>query len=201
MLNRNLAATGLDSLAFAFWWPAECFLRLRKHPDGRGGESGVAGITYRLGLRIGCIIRGWASTAGGMFGQQEAAFARLQQDHFGKHAVHFSREMNDLLPDGTRYRPCKCWVIIPTCTLTAENVQRTKRHKHRTGRQHIPHHRGLHHDGRGGTNRTLLFRRQVLSKVKMADNIGSLVPREQTLIHKEAHRLQRASWQIRKLKN
>ena len=149
MLNRNLAATGLDSLAFAFWWPAECFLRLRKHPDGRGDESGVAGIARRLGLRFGCIIRGWASTAGGMFGQQEAAFARLQQDHFSKHAVHFSGEMNALLPYGTRYRPCKCWVILPTCMLTAENVQRTKRHKHRAGRQHIPHHRGLHRDGRG----------------------------------------------------
>ena len=29
-----------------------------------------------------------------MFGKQEAAFFRLQQDHFGKHVVHFSEEMN-----------------------------------------------------------------------------------------------------------
>ena len=38
---------------------------------------------------------------------------------------------------------------IGHCPLTAASVQRTILHTHHTGRQHIPHHRGLHRDGRG----------------------------------------------------
>ena len=72
-----------------------------------------------------------------------------RNEFFSIQVVHSAAGI--LLPQsrGTTFQPHEYFTKIEHCPLTAASIQRTILHKHRTGRQHIPHHRGLHREGRG----------------------------------------------------
>ena len=75
-----------------------------------------------------------------------------QDDYFSIQIVHSAAGF--LLPQsrGTSFQPHEYFTKIEHCLLTAASIQRTILHKHRTGRQHIPYHRGKHHEGRDAVN-------------------------------------------------
>jgi hypothetical protein len=71
-----------------------------------------------------------------------------QDEYFSIQIVHLFAEKIFPQSSGTSFQPQEFFVKIGHCPLTAASGQRTDSHKHHTGRQHIPHHRGLHREGR-----------------------------------------------------
>ena len=117
-------------------WPSERIVQHRVCASPRPAES--AEILSRASARLGVCFR----------------IAKLHRhgshdDYFSIQIVHSAAGF--LLPQsrGTSFQPQEFFMKIGHCPRTAASIQRTIRHKHRTGRQHIPYHRGLHRDGRG----------------------------------------------------
>ena len=75
-----------------------------------------------------------------------------RNDYFSSRIVRFSQKKNLPQSGGTSFQPQEFFMKIGHCPLTAASIQRTILHKHHTGRQHIPHHRGLHRVGRDAVN-------------------------------------------------
>ena len=130
-----MASRILPPFSQASRWPSERIVQHRVCASLRPAES--AFFLCRASARLGACFR-----IGGLHRHGS------KDDYFGIQIVHLFVEK--ILPQsgGALFRPQEYFVRIVHCTLSAASIQRTKRHKHRTGRQHIPHHRGLHRAGR-----------------------------------------------------
>ena len=119
------------------------------HPDGRRRElSGIA-AAHRFGLRRAqkyCAVHPHGSERVSASEDCIVTAARMNISA-SKSFIFF---VEKILPQsgGTSFQPQELFMKIGHCPRTAASIQRTDSHKHRTGRQHIPHHRGLHHTGR-----------------------------------------------------
>ena len=131
-----MASRILPPFSQASRWPSERFVQHRCCTSLRPAESAffLCRASARLGVcfRIGLLHRRGS-----------------RNEYFSSQIVRFSQKMILPLSCSSLFRPQEYFVRIEHCPLTAASIQRTDSHKHRTGRQHIPHHRGLHRDGRG----------------------------------------------------
>ena len=130
-----MASRILPPFSQASRWPLERIVQHRGCASPRPAES--AEILCRASARLGVCFR-----IGGLHHHGS------KDDYFGIQIVHLSARMRSSILFCARRWPFQCFVKIRHCPLTAASVQCTIRHTHHTGRQHIPHHRGLHHTGR-----------------------------------------------------
>ena len=134
-----MASRILPPFSQASRWPSERTVQHRGCASFRPAES--AEILCRASARLGVCSRSARKHRHGS-----------QDEYFSIQIVHLFVEK--ILPQSgdASFQPQEFFMKIGHCTLTAASVQRTDSHKHRTGRQHIPHHRGLHRAGRDAVN-------------------------------------------------
>ena len=134
-----MASRILPPFSHASRWPSERIVQHRVCASFRPTEG--ASHLCRASARLGACFR---------IARKHRHGSR--NDYFSIQIVRFSRKI--ILPQsgGKLFRPQEYFVKIAHCPLTAASVQRTFLHKHRTGRQHIPYHRGKHREGRDAVN-------------------------------------------------
>ncbi len=130
-----MASRILPPFSHASRWPSERIVQHRVCASFRPAES--AYFLCRASARLGVCFR-----IGGLHRHGS------KDDYFGIQIVHSAAGFLLHQSRGTSFQPHEYFTKIEHCPLTAASIQRTILHKHRTGRQHIPHHRGLHRDGR-----------------------------------------------------
>ena len=130
-----MASRILPPFSQASRWPSERFVQHRVCASFRPAES--VEILCRASARLGACFR-----IGGLHRHGS------RNEYFSIQIVHLFVEK--ILPQSgdASFQPQEFFMKIGHCPLTAASIQRTILHKHRTGRQHIPHHRGLHRAGR-----------------------------------------------------
>ena len=134
-----MASRILPPFSQASRWPSEGIVQHRGCASFRPTEG--ASHLCRASARLGACFR---------IARKHRHGSR--NDYFSIQIVRFSQKMNLPLSCGSLFRPQEYFVRIVHCTFTAASVQRTILHKHHTGRQHIPHHRRRHHEGRDAVN-------------------------------------------------
>ena len=134
-----MASRILPPFAQASRWPSERIVQHSVCASLRPAES--ASHLCRASARLGACFR-----IGGLHRHGS------RNEYFSIQIVHLFAE-NDLPQSGgTSFQPQELFMKIGHCTRTAASIQRTDSHKHRTGRQHIPYHRGKHREGRDAVN-------------------------------------------------
>ena len=134
-----MASRILPPFSHASRWPSERIVQHRVCASFRPEES--TELLCRASARLGVCFRiGGLHRHGG------------RNDYFSSRIVRFSQKMNLPQSRGALFRPQEYFVRIVHCTLSAASIQRAIRGKHRAGRQHIPHHRRRHHEGRDAVN-------------------------------------------------
>ena len=130
-----MASRILPPFSQASRWPSERIEQHRGCVSLRPADS--AEILCRASARLGVCFR-----IGGLHRHGSP------NEYFSIQIVHLFAEK--ILPQSgdASFQPQEFFMKIEHCPLTAASIQRTIRHKHHTGRQHIPHHRGLHRAGR-----------------------------------------------------
>ena len=134
-----MASRILPPFSQASRWPSERFEQHRGCASFRPAES--AEILCRASARLGACFR-----IGGLHRHGS------QDEYFSIQIVNLFAEK--ILPQSgdASFQPQEFFMKIGHCPLTAASVQRTDLHKHHAGRQHIPHHRRRHHEGRDAVN-------------------------------------------------
>ena len=130
-----MASRILPPFSQASRWPSERIVQHRVCASLRPAES--AFFLCRASARLGACFR-----IGGLHRHGS------RNEYFSIQIVHLFVEK--ILPQSgdASFQPQEFFMKIGHCPRTAASIQRTDSHKHRTGRQHIPHHRGLHRAGR-----------------------------------------------------
>ena len=134
-----MASRILPPFSQASRWPSERIVQHRCCASFRPTEG--ASHLCRASARLGVCFR-----IGGLHRHGS------KDDYFGIQIVHLFAEKIFPQSSGTSFQPQEFFMKIGHCPLTAASIQRTILHKHRTGRQHIPHHRRRHHTGRDAVN-------------------------------------------------
>ena len=111
------------------------FISKIKEASRRTSES--AELLYRTFARLGACFRTWNWHRHGR-----------QDEYFSIRIVQFDARFSLPRLCSSSFRPRYCFGKTGHCILTAASVQRIIRHKHRSGRQHIPHHHRLHRKSR-----------------------------------------------------
>lgn len=130
-----MASRILPSFAQTSWWPSERIVQHHYYASFRPTES--ADLLCSAFARLGACFRTWNWHRHGS-----------QDEYFSIRIVQFDARFSLPRLGSSSFRPRHCFGKIGHCTLTAACVQRIIRHKHRSGRQHIPHHHRLHRESR-----------------------------------------------------
>ena len=130
-----MASRILPPFSHASRWPSDGIVQHRICASLRPAES--VELLCRASARLGVCSRSARKHHHGS-----------QDDYFSIQIVHSAASFSLPQSGGKLFRPQEFFTIIAHCTPTAASIQRIIRSKHRSGRQHIPHHHRFHRESR-----------------------------------------------------